>query len=101
MGRWGSTVAGFLNRFGSPLVDPLRVGDLVSAHYPRGAPGTLVLDDTPQDFARANHYGEAFRVRKIIEDGDVLARDESALWAEERLQVLGLPSLPTGPEASS
>ncbi|CAK0885469.1 unnamed protein product, partial [Prorocentrum cordatum] len=56
--RWGSGVAGFLNRFGSPLVDPRRVGDLVSAHYPRGQVGTLYLDDVPQSFLRVNHYGQ-------------------------------------------
>merc|ERR1712216_1041926 len=63
---WGSIAARFLNRFGSPIVDPLRVGDLVSAHYARAAPGTLYLDDVPMSFVRANHYGEAFHVRKII-----------------------------------
>eukprot|EP00913_Durusdinium_trenchii_P013697 g12860.t1 len=54
---WGSPVAGFLNRFGSPLVVPERVSDLVSAHYPRPAAGTFYLDDVPMDFLRANHYG--------------------------------------------
>ena len=64
-------VAGFLNRFGSPLVVPERVGDLVSAHYPRPNAGTSYLDDVPMDFLRANHYGEAFHVRQIIEEHDV------------------------------
>ncbi|CAK0885466.1 unnamed protein product, partial [Prorocentrum cordatum] len=36
--RWGSGVAGFLNRFGSPLVDPRRVGDLVSETGRAGLP---------------------------------------------------------------
>lgn len=94
--RWGSHVAGFLNRFGSPLVDPARVGDLVSAHYPRVGPGMLHLDDVPQDFLRTNHYGEAFRVRKVIDNDNV--HDESILWAEARLQEAGVPHLPAGPE---
>ncbi|CAE8657451.1 unnamed protein product, partial [Polarella glacialis] len=83
LNNWGSTVAGFLNRFGSPIVAPDRVDELVSAHYPRPAPGTLILDDVPQDFVRANHYGEAFHVRAIIEADDVAVKDESMLWAEE------------------
>merc|ERR1712194_890492 len=99
MGKdWGSTAARFLNRFGSPIVDPLQVGDLVSAHYARASPGTLYLDDVPMSFVRANHYGEAFGIRKIIEDGDTPVRDESVLWAEEALAQLNLPPLPPGPE---
>merc|ERR1712139_191335 len=92
--RWGSSVVRFLNRFGSPLVDPLQVGDLVSAHYPHASPGALYLDDVPTSFARANHYGEAFHVRKIIEDSDRAVRDESALWAEGELARLQIPPLP-------
>jgi len=96
--RWGSTLAGFLNRFGSPLVDPHRVGDLVSAHYPRAEPGALYLDDVPQTFVRANHYGEAFKYRPVIEDWDTPVQDESILWAEKELQHLNLPELPPAPD---
>ncbi|CAJ1403405.1 unnamed protein product [Effrenium voratum] len=95
---WGSPVAGFLNRFGSPLVNPERVGDLVSAHYPRPSAGSLYLDDVPMDFVRANHYGEAFHVRQIIEEHDTPVKDESILWAEEAMASLGLAPLPPGPE---
>ena len=35
------------------------------------------------DFLRANHYGEAFHVRQVIEEDDVPVKDESLLWAEE------------------
>ncbi|CAK9055703.1 unnamed protein product [Durusdinium trenchii] len=95
---WGSPVAGFLNRFGSPLVVPERVSDLVSAHYPRPAAGTFYLDDVPMDFLRANHYGEAFHPRQIIEEDDTPVKDESILWAEEAMANLNLEPLPPGPE---
>lgn len=99
--NWGSPVAGFLNRFGSPLVVPDRVGDLVSAHYARPSAGTFFLDDVPMNFFRANHYGEAFHVRPTIEEDDVPVKDESILWAEEAMSGLNLEPLPPGPEPPS
>eukprot|EP00931_Biecheleriopsis_adriatica_P046040 TRINITY_DN26408_c0_g1_i1.p1 TRINITY_DN26408_c0_g1~~TRINITY_DN26408_c0_g1_i1.p1 ORF type:complete len:773 (+),score=124.46 TRINITY_DN26408_c0_g1_i1:49-2367(+) len=98
LSSWGSQVAGFLNRFGSPMVVPERAGDLVAAHFARPSAGTMYLDDVPMDFVRANHYGEAFHARKVIEPGDRPVKDESILWAEEEMAKLALPALPPGPE---
>ena len=88
---WGSASApnAFLNRFGSPIVRPEAVSELVAAHYPR--PNNLflrragparVLDETPQNVARANHYGHAFSSRNVLDEGaDFLVSDESLVWA--------------------
>jgi len=95
--KWGSTRASTLNRFPSPLANPDRVGELVTEHFPRAKPGSLYLDDVPQDFLRANHYGETFRIRPILQRGSVWVRDESILWVEDSFLRLGLPPLAPGP----
>jgi len=82
--RWGSLQASsFLNRFASPIVDPLRVSDIVSEHYPRAKVDSLYIDNVPQSFARVNHYGEAFGSRDVLPDEKEFLADESALWAVE------------------
>ncbi|CAD7948330.1 unnamed protein product [Amoebophrya sp. A120] len=85
---WGSAqfANSFLNRFGSPILRPEAVSELVAAHYPRGNNlffPARVLDETPQTFVRANHYGHAFSLRNPLDESDVLVQDDSALWAEE------------------
>lgn len=84
--KWGSLQAStFLNRFASPIVDPLRVSDIVSEHYPRAKVDSLYLDNVPQSFARVNHYGEAFGPRDVLPEEKEFLVDESALWAVEPL----------------
>ncbi|CAD7969573.1 unnamed protein product [Amoebophrya sp. A25] len=88
---WGSGqhANSFLNRFGSPILRPEAVSELVAAHYPR--PNNRfwparVLDEVPQHFLRTNHYGHAFSKRNPLDPTDALVEDTSILWAEENVQ---------------
>lgn len=86
---WGSSKQwSFLNRFGSPVFRPEAVSELVAAHYPR--PNNLffpgrILDETPQWFVRANHYGHAFSNREVLDPENWLVEDDSILWVEPEL----------------
>eukprot|EP00435_Cladocopium_sp_Y103_P010257 s2600_g2.t1 len=84
--NWGSPVAGFLNRFGSPLVVPDRVGDLVSAHYARPSAGTWnQFAFFPCTFwpTKGRGLSQAFHVRPTIEEDDVPVKDLGLAKGEE------------------